>query len=273
MLEPGSPRTAPALRIALGLALTPLTACAVAEISSSLRLDLGVGNALAFTGGALLPLLGLGLAARVLVALRLQLAVAACAAVILLGLALHHFTPLRAMLLVDLALPGLGWALGTAIGMRVEHASHLLPACVVAACADTISLLSPEGPTHAIAESERALSLAATWFPVPGTNAFAPALGLGDLLFSALVFAVASRHSLPYVRAVLLVGAGAALAGVAAAWLGVAVPALVPIAAAVLLGLPTVRAVRPADRAATRWSIVIAGALLVTVLARSLLTR
>ena len=144
---------------------------------------------------------------------------------------------------------------------------------MVAACADTISLLSPEGPTHAIAESERALSVAATWFPVPGTSAFAPALGLGDLLFSALVFGVARAHGLPYLRTVALALAGTALAGVAAARFGVAVPALVPIAAAIVLGLPMARRVRPADRAATIGSIAIACTLVLAVLVRTLLAR
>jgi len=149
----------------------------------------------------------------------------------------------------------------------------LLPACVVAASADLVSLLSPEGPTHAIARSDRALSVLAVWFPVAGTHAVTPALGVGDLLFMALVFGVAAVHRLPYVRTVFLAALGTALAGILAAALGVAVPALVPIAAAILLGLPTVRQLRPADRTAAKWSIIIASTVVAATAIRSFVTR
>jgi hypothetical protein len=66
---------------------------------------------------------------------------------------------------------------------------------------------------------------------------------------------------------------GTALAGLAAAWLGIAVPALVPIAAAVVLGLPAVRQLRPVDRSAARWSMLIASALVLAVLTRKFLVR
>lgn len=259
--------------LSAGLALLPSAAALTSPFAAQIPINLGLGNALAFAGGALLPLCGLGLAARANAALRVHGAVALGSAVILLLLAVRPAAPLAAMLGVDFALVGLGWALGAALGRRVQHASHLLPACVVAACADTISLLSPEGPTHAIAESERALSLAATWFPVPGTSALAPALGVGDLLFSALVFGVARAHGLPYARTVALAIAGTVVAGAAAARFGVAIPALVPIAAAFVLGLPAIRRVRPADRAATTWSIAIGGTLVIAVLVRSFLAR
>ncbi len=270
---PDSPSARSSFWLGCGLLLTPVLAAVTKIFAARISLDPSFGNALAFAGGALVPLCGLGLATRANVSLRVHVAVALGAAVILGVLALRRVAPLTAMLCVDFALVSLGWALGSAIGARVQHAPHLLPACVVAACADTISLLSPEGPTHAIAESERALSVVATWFPVPGTNALAPALGLGDLLFSALVFGVARAHGLPYLRAVALALAGTVAAGVAAARFGVAIPALVPIAAAILLGFPAIRKVRPADRAATTWSIAIASTLVIAVLARTLLAR
>jgi hypothetical protein len=178
-----------------------------------------------------------------------------------------------ALLLVDSALVALAWALGTSLGRRVQHASHLFPACVVAACADLVSLLSPEGPSHAIANSDRALSVLAVWFPVPGGHAVSPALGVGDLLFIALVCGVARVHGLPYARCVALCLLGTALAGLGAAWLGLAVPALVPIAAVIVLGLPRVRQLRPADRAAARVSMLIAGSVALATLVRSFLAR
>jgi hypothetical protein len=153
----------------------------------------------------------------------------------------------------------------------VQHASHLFPACVVAASADVVSLLSPEGPSHAIARNERALSVLAMGFPVPGTSAFAPVLGIGDLLFVAFVLGVVRAHGLSYARAIGCVVAGIAIAGLAAARLRVAVPALVPIAAATILGMPTIRRLRPADRTAAQASMAIAVSLLVATLARTAL--
>ncbi|HEX3773671.1 MAG TPA: hypothetical protein VHV51_04350 [Polyangiaceae bacterium] len=255
-------------RIALGLTLTPLVAWVTALLAPRVHVGAIFGNALAFAGGAILPIGALALAATTELGRRATFAIAGLAAASLLALTLTHPAPLAAMLLVDAALVALGWALGASIGRRVQHAAHLLPACVVAACADLVSLLSPEGPTHAIAQSERALSVLATWFPVPGTNALAPALGVGDLLFSGLIFGVAVVHELPYLRTLCLAIAGASCAGALSAWLEVAVPALVPIGAAIVIGLPAVRRVRPADRAATKWSLVIASAIAIGVLAR-----
>jgi hypothetical protein len=177
------------------------------------------------------------------------------------------------VLLVDTALVCLSWALGCSLGRRVQHVAHLLPACVVAASADIVSLLSPEGPSHAIAESERALSVLATWFPVPGSSALSPALGVGDLLFMALVFGVARAHGLPYARCLLACLGGTALAGVVAAWSGLAVPALVPIAAVLVLVLPPIRQLRHSDRNAARWSMLIASSMALATFARTLLDR
>jgi len=136
-----------------------------------------------------------------------------------------------------------------------------------------VSLLSPEGPSHAVAESERALSVLAVWFPVPGRPALAPALGVGDLLFMALVFGVARAHGLPYARCVVACVVGTALAGLASAWSGSAVPALVPIAAVVVLTLPAVRKLQRRDRRAAHWSMLIASTIALVSVARALLSR
>ena len=115
------------------------------------------------------------------------------------------------------------------------------------------------------------MSVLAVGFPVLGTDAVAPALGVGDLLFMALVFGVARAHGLPYGRAVLCCVIGTALAGLAAAAFGVAVPALVPIAAALVVGLPAIRRLRPNDRRAAQFSMLIAGAVVLATGARTLL--
>lgn len=255
--------------LGLGLLLTP---CGVALAARGLpRVVVGerLAEGIAFAGATGLAILGLAIAATAEVSLSVALVGAACAATTLLSLVWVHPAPLVALLLVDTALVGLAWALGTTLGRRVQYPSHLLPACVVAASADLVSLLSPEGPSHAIAGSERALSVFAIWFPVPGSQAVAPALGVGDLLFIALIFGVARAHRLPYARSVGLCILGTALAGLAAAALRVAVPALVPIAGAVLLGLPSVRQVRPSDRTATQVALVLASGAAIATLVRS----
>jgi len=259
-------------RLGLGLLLTPCAVAVAAYVLPRVQVDESLANVTAFAGATLFPIIGLSLAAKVEVRLRFALAGAALVAALLVILVVRQPSPVATMLLVDGALVYLSWALGCALGRRVQHASHLYPACVVAASADLVSLLSPEGPSHAIAESERALSVLAVWFPVPGSSALAPALGVGDLLFMAFVFGVAISHGLPYARSVVACAAGTALAGVAAAWTGLAVPALVPIAALTVLALPSIRNLRRGDRQAAHWSMLIAGTVALASVARALLS-
>jgi hypothetical protein len=255
--------------LGLGLLITPVAVAIAAELAPRLQLPETAANASAFAGATLFPILGLSLAALVEVPLAVALSVAAIAAASLITSAVWQPTPLVTVLLVDSALVGLSWALGCTLGRRVQHASHLLPACVVAASADIVSLLSPEGPSHAIAESERALSVLAVWFPVPGGPALAPALGVGDLLFMALALGVARTHALPYARCVAACAAGTALSGVAAAYFGRAIPALVSIAAMLVLALPPIRRLRRSDRTVAVGSMLIAGTLALATLART----
>jgi hypothetical protein len=262
-----------ARRLVLGLALTPCVIAVGAALAPGVHVTPRAASAIAFAGATSAPILALAILATSVVSLAVSLEVAAVGAAILLVLAFRHPAATGTAMLADPALVALAWGLGATLGRRVQHPSHLLPGCVVAASADIVSLLSPEGPSHAIAENDRALSVLAVWFPVPGTHAVAPALGVGDLLFMALVFGVAARHGLPYARTVLLAATGTACAGLAAAWLGVAVPALVPIAAAILLGLPSLRRIRPADRAAAKWSIIIAISIVLAVVVRNFLSR
>ncbi len=257
------------IRLAGGLLLTPIAFLLAARVAPHLSLGETAANVSAFAGAALLPILGLSLAATVEVRLGFALLVAAGAGALLLALSVSPRPPLITALLVDTALFCLSWAIGCSLGRRVQHPAHLLPACVVAASADLVSLLSPEGPSHAIAGSERALTVLALWFPVPGGNALAPALGVGDLLFMALAFGVAHKHGLPYARCVLAGLGGTALAGAAATWSGVAIPALVPIAAMLLLTLPAIRRLRRADRAAAHWSMLIAASVALATIARA----
>ena len=187
--------------------------------------------------------------------------------VLLVGLAaLAAPWPRIGVLLDDLGLVVIAHAAGGAIGVRVAHPGHLLPACAVAAAADLASVLHPSGPTHAIAASERALSLLAVGFPVPGTRAVAPVLGAGDLVFLALVFGVAVRHRLSLARAAAAAAAGLAAAGALAAHFEREIPALVPIGAAVVAALPEARRVRPEERRTAAVAVAVAVAVVVGVL-------
>lgn len=259
-------------QLAVGLLLTPVAVAIAACLAPHVPLGETPANVAAFAGATLFPILGLSLAALVELRLVLALAAAALALAVLVTLAGWKPSPISAAILVDGALVCLSWALGCSLGRRVQHAAHLFPACVVAASADLVSLLSPEGPSHAIAESERALSVLATWFPVPGSSALAPALGVGDLLFMALALGVARAHRLPYARCVVACAVGTALAGLAAATSGLAVPALLPIAAVLVLALPAIRQLRRRDRRAAHWSMLIASSVALTSIARALLS-
>jgi hypothetical protein len=279
-VSPDSPSVVAAVRprgelfwLGFGLLLTPGAVAIAAYVMPHVQLGASWASAFAFAFATLFPIIGLSLAARVEIPLAGTLGIAALAAATLFTLVVRQPSPIATVLLVDTALVCLSWALGCSLGRRVQHAAHLFPACVVAASADLVSLLSPEGPSHAIAESDRALSVLATWFPVPGSSAISPALGVGDLLFMALIFGVARAHGLPYGRCVLACAGGTALAGAAAAWSGLAVPALVPIAAVVVLALPALWRLRRSDRNAAYWSMLIASSLALATFARSLLSH
>ena len=128
-------------------------------------------------------------------------------------------------------------------------------------------MFHPSGPTHQLAESERALSLSAFAFPVPGTHELAPALGVGDLIFVALVLGVASRHGLSRPRIAALALVGALVAGVVALLAQAPIPALPAIGAAILLGVPGARAIPPKDRAVARAAMAMACVISLTVVA------
>ena len=269
----GLPARASAVRVGLGLALAPGAALFGLAVAPHVRCDPRVGDGLAFLGATAFPIVGLAVATTGEASLALTLCLSLPALATWLGVVWLQPAPSVALVLANAALVCLAWAFGSALGKRVQHPAHLSPACVVAASADLVSLLSPEGPSHAIAQSDRALSVLTVGFPVPGSLALAPALGIGDLLFMALVFGVAQRHGLPYTRTVGLCALGTALAGMAAAGFGLAMPALVPIAAVLLLGLPPIRRLRRADRAAAWVSMLAATSVAAVSLARALVLR
>jgi hypothetical protein len=222
--------------------------------------------AFTFLGGALTGLAPLALAARAGLSTRAAVSVAGAALLALAAAALAGPMGLVTLVVVDAALVALAWAVGGSIGRRVGHPGHLLAACLVAAAADLASVVHPQGPTHAIVKSERALSLLAISFPVPSTHAFAPVLGVGDLLFAALALGVAAQHRLSVLRMAALIALGVLVAGLAAALFETAVPALIPMAAAIAMGLPAARRLQPQDRRTTQLAAAVAGAVVLGVL-------
>ena len=159
---------------------------------------------------------------------------------------------------IDVVLLSFASATGGYVGSRVQHPGHLFPACVVAACADVVSVVSPHGPTHALAENERALSLLAISFPVPGTRVFAPVLGVGDLVILALVLGAISVHGLPYWRSALLAAVGILFAGLVSMHLQTAIPALPFLVAPVIAFIPEARTLARKDRTVATIAIGVA---------------
>ena len=259
----GAPGSAPGL---LGLLFAPSLTALGALLAPRLDVSEGMAAALTFGGGAASALVALAVAARAEVAPRATAALAAGGLALIGATFLIAPRPVIAVVLVNLGLVSVAHVAGGAIGRRVDHPGHLLPAFAVAAAADLASVLHPSGPSHAIASSARALSLLAIGFPVPGTGAVAPALGVGDLIFLALLFGVAARHGLSLIRAALAAAVGLAVAGLLAAYFEAAVPALVPLAAAVVVGIPEARRLRPEDRRTTVLAVGIAVAVVVGVL-------
>jgi hypothetical protein len=249
---------APWTRAALGLALTPVVVGVAALVLPRVHLGEPGADLVVFVGAASTALAGLAIAAAAFPPAVWRVGAAVTAAVTLGVFAFTGVASIAAAVLVDAALVTGAWSIGTSIGRRIEHPGHLLPACVVVACADAASMVSRFGPTHAVAESERALSVVAIAFPVPGTSSMAPALGVGDLVFIAIVFGAASAHGLSLRRAALLCWVGTLGAGAASAFFESPVPALVPVAVLVVLGLPEARNVRPRERRVASVAMVIA---------------
>jgi hypothetical protein len=257
-------------RAALGLSLTPLVVGVAAAVLPRIYLGDTSASIVVYAGSASTSLAALAIAAGSYPPWKWRLATTAVATMALVAIFWGRADGTAAPVAVSASLVAAAWAIGTSIGRRIEHPGHLLPACVVVACADTTSIVSQFGPSHAIAESESALSIVTVGFPVPGTSSFAPALGVGDLVFVAIVFGAVAAHRLSLLRAALLCALGMAVAGASSAALETAVPALVPIAAAVIAGLPESRRLRHDERRTATLVMVIAVSLAAAAIASQL---
>jgi hypothetical protein len=250
--------------------LTPVIVATAALVLPHIHTGEQGASLIVFGGASATAVAALALSAIVYPLPIWRLAVASLAVLIIGVLAFTGVTSVAAAVAVDTVLVAAAWAIGTSIGRSIEHPGHLLPACVVVACADAASMVSRFGPTRAIAESDRALSVLAITFPVPGTDNMAPALGVGDLVFVAIVFGAVAAHGLSLPRAALLCFVGTSVAGATSAALGTAVPALLPIAAAVVLGIPEARKVRPRERRVASLAMVVAAMVAVAAIAAQL---
>lgn len=257
----------------LALALMPLVAGAAALVAPHVTLDGAALDLATFLIPTSVAFAALAIGSLEEAPRKLVFAVLGVAAISLLGIAVVHAYSLAMALAVGASLVALGWGIGLPIGRRVQHPGHLLPACIIAASADIVSVFSPSGPTRAIVESERALSVLALPFPVFGTDQVVPTLGAGDLVFVGLLLGVAAKHGLSRSRVVLLSIGGALLAGLASGLLEAPVPALPAIGLTTLLGVREARTPPARDRkvaiVASVGALTLAAATLASRLAAS----
>lgn len=229
------------------------------------RVGEGAAGAIVFLGAAVTSFGGVHIASLSPPRFRFALILGGVAGLVMLTFAIVPPRHVAFAVLLDVALVGLAHAAGGSIGRRIQHPGHILPATVVAAAADIVSVVHPRGPTHLIAESEHALSVLAFTFPVPGHLAMAPALGVGDLLFFALLLGAAHAHAIPHGRIAVAALAGALLSGALAATFAIPIPALPAIGAAVLLLTPEMRKTPPRDRTVALGAMVIASVVAASV--------
>ncbi len=250
----------------VGLAFVPAVVSIAALIAPHLALSPLWTDITAFAGATLTTLVALSLLSRGSLHRWLRIALFVAAPLTVLAIALSNGQRPAHAIAIAASLTVFGHVLGDFIGHHIEDPGHLLPASIVASVADVVSVLHPSGPSHSVIASEHGLSWMAVAFPVPGTSALAPAIGVGDLLFIALLLAAARRHALPWRRGVLLIAAGIAVAGFASYSLEAAIPALPAIGLAFIAGIPGARKLRPKDRtlaiASMVGALVLGGSLL-----------
>ena len=232
----------------VGVLLVPAVLTAAALIAPHVDVSSGLADLVAFAGATSTSLIALVLLSRGQLPKAAHLALGLAPPAIVLVVSQARVPPLIGFVLVSFSLVAFAHALGHWIGSNIEHPGHLMPACVVASIADLVSVLHPSGPSHAVVQSEKALAMLAVSFPVLSTHQVAPTIGVGDLLFIALLLAAARKHELSWKRMGLASAAGIAAAGAASYFLDRAIPALPAIGLAVVLAFGEARKLRPRDR-------------------------
>jgi hypothetical protein len=239
------------------------------ELAPRVRVPSALIDPLAVALAVVPALLALGSSHRHALRALHSLAVLLFGVSLLVGLYLVGLTRELCALQV-LGLLAVGRGAGGLIGDRVLHPGHVLPACVVAATADVLSVLSPEGVSAAIVSSDRALSVAALAAPVLGSTAITFVLGAGDLVMMGLLFSVARRFDISGVRVGLALALGLGLAFALSAAFERPVPALVTMGVAVTALVPRFARLQRPDRRAALIASTICAALVGVALWRSM---
>lgn len=174
------------------------------------------------------------------------------AAVSVAGLVLAHAlrvapSPLAAAA-IDGALLTAGLVIGTALGARVLAAGHLVVVAYVSSLADVASVFVEGAPTSTIVASAPLLQVFALSFPVPGTPEPSPMLGVGDVVFVGLYFAVTRKFGLSVWRTLVALALGLASVFVLLLLLERAIPALPLLGLAMVIAHPEARAVPRHER-------------------------
>jgi hypothetical protein len=246
------------------MSLSPAVAALVVFAGPKVPVPDSAADALAAALAIVPATAGLGWAARYEVRGRV---LAVLTALGVAAMIVVHATklPLSLVPLQVFGLLAVSHAAGSFIGRRIAHPGHILPASFVAAAADVVSVLAPRGPTNTIARSEAALPLFAIAGGVPGTAAITFVLGVGDLVMLALMAGAAAKFGVSLTRVSCLALVAFAVAIAASAFWATPVPALVPLAAVVGLGVPAFRRVAPKERRVAL--LAVAGSVVVVVVA------
>jgi hypothetical protein len=166
------------------------------------------------------------------------------------AIATHGGTGLGAAMAVTAALLLAGTLVGSVVGGAIEHPGQLLFVALVSGAADLASVLHPGGPSAALAQAPAALSLLALPWPMLGSGAIEPFLGVGDIVFAAIYTASSRRHALAMGRTVLALSAAFLVTMALVLWWERPVPVLPLLGLGMIVAHPQAR--RPAQRDRTR---------------------
>jgi hypothetical protein len=152
----------------------------------------------------------------------------------------------------------------------VEHVGYLVFVAVVSSAVDFVSVLHPSGVSAAISRSPVALSLVALPWPMLGTQAIEPFLGVGDVVFAALYARACCNHGLDPRRTLLALAAAFAATLLLVLALEQVLPALPVLGAAIVAAHPEARRPPVADRRrGTIGALLIVAACALLFVARS----